>query len=132
MAMILVVDDEPGIRTLMALALRQEGFSVLTANTGADAIEIWRSHRDGIGLVITDVRVAGIDGPAIARAMASDDPGLPILFMSASNLPDMSQVERAGFLGKPFTIERLVEEVRGLMREASLTQSAGRSRVRQS
>jgi CheY-like chemotaxis protein len=60
---ILVVDDDLMVCNLVALTLEQEGFRVLTANGGREALTRWRSRRDQIDLLITDMRMPSIDGP---------------------------------------------------------------------
>jgi two-component system, cell cycle sensor histidine kinase and response regulator CckA len=117
--MILVVDDEPAIGMLIELALKQKGFSVLTANSGADAISISRSHRGQIQLVITDVMMPEMDGPSLVKVLAADDPGIGVLFMSGyCNPSDLFQIEGSEFLPKPFSIDRLIAEVGAMLGES--------------
>jgi two-component system, cell cycle sensor histidine kinase and response regulator CckA len=121
MPTILVVDDEPGIRMFVSQILEQNGFSVLTAHDGADAILLSQSYPGEIELVITDVRMPNVDGPTLVRTIAADDPGIPVLFMSShydSSLID--EFEGSEFLAKPFSIDRLLEAVRMMLGEFSL------------
>jgi two-component system, cell cycle sensor histidine kinase and response regulator CckA len=116
MTMILVVDDEPMICDFVSRALQRQGFSVVTATNGADALSISQSHRGEIELVIADVRMPHMDGPTFAKNLYASDPDIPLLFMSGQYDPsDLDPFEDAEFLPKPFSIERLVEEVGSLI-----------------
>lgn len=121
MPTILVVDDEPGIRMFVSQILEQNGFSVLTAPDGADAISISHKHQGEIGLVITDVRMPNVDGPALAQALSEEDPNIPVLFMSSHyDASLIDQFEGSEFLAKPFSVDRLLEAVRTMLGELSL------------
>ena len=112
---ILLVDDDPVIRKLLAFGLRNEGFSVLTADSGRDAILQWRSHPGQIDVLISDVRMPGMDGPTLAAQLVAEAPGMPVLLISG--FADSGQQDRCnGFelLPKPFSIPTLVAKVRSL------------------
>jgi two-component system, cell cycle sensor histidine kinase and response regulator CckA len=113
MATVLVVDDEPVIRTMMTEVLQQEGHSVFTAGSGAQALSLFRSHRREIDLLISDIVMRETDGPALATEMQAERPGLPVLLMSGSfdTAPPNSSFE---FLPKPFSIRDLLNRVRSL------------------
>jgi two-component system cell cycle sensor histidine kinase/response regulator CckA len=118
MQMILVVDDEPVICGLIERVLRQKGFWVVTAANGADALSISESYRGEIELLITDVRMPGMDGPTLVRQLSAIEPGVPVLFMSGDCDPsDLEPFECSDFLAKPFSLDRLVEEVECLISE---------------
>jgi len=121
MPIILVVDDEPAIRALIACALQQKGFSVLTSGDGFDAISILRACRSEIGLVITDMGMPGKVGPTLARDLLTDDLGLPILFLSARHTsPALDRFQSWAFLAKPFSLDVLVRKVQALTRQKTL------------
>jgi len=121
MPTILVVDDEPGIRMFISQILQDNGFSVLTAHDGEDAMSITLLHRGQIGLLITDVRMPRVDGPSLARALSAEDIDIPILFMSSYYDPSLlEQFGSSEFLAKPFTVERLLDTVRTMLGEPSL------------
>ena len=114
--MILLVDDEPAICELVTDVLQQDGFSVLTAQGGLEAISVWQSHRGEIGLLITDMSMPGIDGGILARYLALDDPSVRVLFMSGEYwATDLDHYSEAGFLAKPFMTDALLAEVERLM-----------------
>jgi two-component system cell cycle sensor histidine kinase/response regulator CckA len=118
---ILIVDDEPLIRALLALVLNRAGFSVLTADSGFDALLISQSRRGEIGLLITDITLPGMNGWTLAREVIAADPDLPVLFMSAGCADwDLDRYEHAEFLAKPFSIASLLTEVQNLLGETSV------------
>jgi two-component system, cell cycle sensor histidine kinase and response regulator CckA len=113
MATVLVVDDEPVIRTMMTEILQQEGHSVFTAGSGAQALSVFRSHRREIDLLISDIIMPETNGPELATKMQTERPGLPVLLISGScdTMPANSSFE---FLPKPFSIPDLLNRVRTL------------------
>jgi DNA-binding response OmpR family regulator len=119
--MILIVDDEPIIRALLEVVLQQAGFRVLTAGSGGDAIAISESHHGEIELLITDITLPGMNGWALARALVENDPDLAVLFMSGGcDESQLDKYERSEFLAKPFSLVRLLAEVRSLMCQESV------------
>ncbi len=80
---VLVVDDEPQLRMMLTHFLGQEGFAVLTAGCGSEAISLFRSHPE-IDLLITDILMPGMDGPSLAAALRSIKPDLAVLLMSGN------------------------------------------------
>jgi DNA-binding response OmpR family regulator len=60
---ILVVDDEPAIGTLLNVALRRQGFDVLVACSGQQALDVYRQRHEAIALILMDVRMPGLSGP---------------------------------------------------------------------
>jgi len=113
MATVLVVDDEPVIRSMMSEVLQHEGHSVLTAGSSAQALSLFRSHRREIDLLISDIVMPETDGPALATKMQAERPGLPVLLMSGCC--DSRQVNSSfEFLPKPFSISDLLQRVRSL------------------
>src|SRR5260370_36151839 len=79
---ILVVDDEPVIRKLIGLALEHEGFHVLSAESGPDAISLSESHRGEIDLLLTDVTMPGMDRATLAGKLRAADPDMPVRLVS--------------------------------------------------
>jgi len=108
---ILVVDDEDAVRQLLHLSLQLHGFRVWTAAGGAEALEVYQAHRDAIALVLLDVRMPGMVGPAVYRALETLDPEARIAFMSG-NLGVYTEVELLALgaravLSKPFDLVQL-------------------------
>ena len=120
---VLVVDDEEGLRDLVCRTLRAEGYQTLEAAHGGEALEIVESGPDTIDLVVTDVVMPGMDGRELGRRLARSRPTLPILYMSAYEVNDIfqrgSQRGSAPFLQKPFPRDGLISSVEQLLRQGS-------------
>jgi CheY-like chemotaxis protein len=108
MARILIAEDEEVIRSLVARALAQDGHAVVTANDGAEALEVLARERGKFELLLTDIRMPIMDGIALALAAARDHPQVAILLMTGF----ADQRERASGLDslihevitKPFSV----------------------------
>jgi two-component system, cell cycle sensor histidine kinase and response regulator CckA len=109
---VLVVEDEPQLRTMLAEFLQQEGFTVLTADCGSQAISLFRSHPE-IALLISDILMPGMDGPSLAGALQSVNPNLPVLLMSGNCDPEQMDNTFA-FIPKPFSFLDLLGKVKAL------------------
>lgn len=107
---ILAVDDEPLVRTLVATALEENGFAVLTADCGARAMALFREHESEVDLLISDIVMPGMDGPSLARKLQAHRPDLKVLLMSGSC---QSEQLAHGFdlLSKPFSICDMLAKV---------------------
>jgi two-component system OmpR family response regulator len=110
---ILIVDDEPSVRDVMATVLLDAGYSVQTAADGHIALQIIDLAPPD--LVITDVMMPHLDGWALLDKAHERNPSLPVILMSAgdwirrrrtAHIPD-----HAVFLAKPFAVEDLLELV---------------------
>jgi two-component system cell cycle sensor histidine kinase/response regulator CckA len=116
---VLVVEDEPLVRTMAVRALEEEGYAVLAVESGAAALELVERQIDGVRLVLTDVAMAGIDGRELGRRLGELRPGLPVLYMSG--YPEDEIVRRGmlqehhTFIQKPFAPSALAESVRALL-----------------
>ena len=114
----LVVDDEPLVRRMVALVLEQDGISVLTAGSGADAIELSRSHHGEIDLLVSDVRMPQMDGCTLANQLQAENPDLPVLLISGYCENDSAERSRFPLLPKPFSVTSLLQIVHGLLSQA--------------
>ena len=82
MARILIAEDEDALRYLVARALSLDGHRVMTANDGAEALDLLARERGAFELLLTDIRMPVMDGIALALAAARDHPKLAILLMT--------------------------------------------------
>jgi two-component system, cell cycle sensor histidine kinase and response regulator CckA len=115
---ILVVEDEPALRALVALVLREAGYTVLEAGSGEEALRVADAHAGELHLLLTDVVMPGMPGPALAARMRDRRPGLRTIFVSG--YPDRAEggapaPEDGAFVPKPFSPQVLVHTVRGLL-----------------
>jgi CheY-like chemotaxis protein len=110
---VLVVDDELSVRSLLDMALRQQGFAVWQAANGNEALELYRDHCRDIALVLLDVRMPGLDGVQTLTGLQAVNPNVLCCFMSG-HIGDYSQ-ERLVDLGaarvfaKPFRVADIVQ-----------------------
>ena len=115
-ATILVVDDEPEMRDVCRAALAKEGFQVLQASDGVEALELLDRHGGGVDLVISDAVMPRMGGRELLWQLSRRYPGLPVLLASGIlNDPDVSyglEAPPAAFVAKPFDPRVLVQTVR--------------------
>jgi PAS domain S-box-containing protein len=113
--LVLVVDDEVAIRSLLQYTLEELGYTVLTAEHGAQALELFDRVEKEIQLVLLDLVMPVLDGAETAVALQSRRPDVPILVMSGiaddDALRRFGQVRIAGFVPKPFAPDQLAQAV---------------------
>jgi CheY-like chemotaxis protein len=114
---ILVVDDEPDLRELVAQVLESGGYKVVSAGSGAQALEKWDQRLGDIHLLLTDIVMPdGLTGRKLADRLRSEDPRLRVIFTSgySAGLPgtELANVEARSFLAKPYRPATLLRFVR--------------------
>ncbi len=118
-ASILVVEDTPAVRDLIALTLRNAGFTVLTAPDGESALELVAGGDVRVDLLLTDLVMPGMDGRRLAEALRERIPGLPVVFMSGYTIDEIVRhgiaTAELAFLAKPFMPGVLVDRVRQML-----------------
>lgn len=130
---VLVVEDDPGLRAILARGLREEDFDVLTAGDGAGALRAVRS-RTRVDAVVLDIGLPDSDGRDVCHAMRAGGIDVPVVFLTAHNtLPDRLSGFTAGgddFLAKPFHLVELAARVRAALRRAGRETTVESSGVR--
>jgi CheY-like chemotaxis protein len=114
MRTILVVDDDEWVRVLARDVLATEGYRVLEASDGQDAIRIAAEHPGPIHLLLTDVVMPGMNGCELAAGLGALLPGLKVMFMSAYDrdfLVARGLTPTGPVITKPFTIEYLTRRI---------------------
>lgn len=128
---ILVVDDEQPVRESLRRSLRFNGYDVLTASDGLEAVEAVRSENPE--LLILDVMMPNMDGLEVCRTLRSEGWDRPILVLTARDgVSDRVAGLDAGaddYLPKPFALEELLARVRSLVRRASADSIAAEAPV---
>jgi len=118
---ILIVEDEPAILKLTRMMLKRNGYSVLSATTPAEAIEMVENYTNKIHLLMTDVVMPGMNGRDLARHLITLYPDIKLLFMSGytANVIAHQGVldEGVAFIQKPFSMADLAEKLRGVLDE---------------
>jgi two-component system cell cycle sensor histidine kinase/response regulator CckA len=122
---ILLVEDEDTVRLVAERALTRAGYTVTPAGDGEEGLDIFReraaSGKPMFDLVLSDVVMPGMDGPAMVRQMRERMPGLCVLFMSGhaeEQLRRELDIEGAQFLAKPFSVLQISSKVGQLLRTA--------------
>ena len=115
---ILLVEDEDSVRHVAERALSRQGYGVTSACDGEEGLELVRNG-ETFDLVVSDVVMPVMDGPAMAREIRAIAPGLPVLFMSGyaeEQLRKDIDIENMYFLPKPFSIQQISEKVEEILR----------------
>ena len=111
MPRVLVADDEESMRLLVARAIAMDGHDVVTAEDGAEALDILTSEGGAFDLLLTDIKMPIMDGIALALNVARDKPDLPILLMTGyadqrERAHGLDQIVR-DVVSKPYTLADL-------------------------
>ena len=111
---ILVVEDEPAIRAFVAEALAQEGHAVLTAGDGREAMQLIEQAVPA--LLVLDLWMPRMNGPALARALLERGIDVPIIVMTATNVSDpaLLAIGARYYLQKPFDLNDLLSAIEEL------------------
>jgi two-component system OmpR family response regulator len=124
---VLVVDDEPNIRDLVAVALRFHGFAPVTAATGEEAMRDVRTERPD--LIVLDVMLPDVDGFEVCRRLRADGHDVPVIFLTARDTPSdtVTGLTLGGddYVTKPFSIDALVARVRAVLRRTASAAGTG-------
>lgn len=116
---ILLVEDEDMVRSVAERALARHGYDVVTATNGEEGLLILQDRQD-IDLLVSDVVMPAMDGPALGRQARSLYPDLPIIFMSGYAEEQLRQsiaLNNVEFLPKPFSVQKLAEVVRNAIQQ---------------
>lgn len=117
--LVLVADDELFIRETIKKTLEERGYEVITTQDGTEALAIYVRRSEEIDLVVTNVEMPFMDGPALCRALKKLKPDVRILVSSGHKQPEkMQELKVAGaddFLPKPYTAEVLADRVHAIL-----------------
>lgn len=122
MSRILVIDDDPGVTSVLKRGLTYEGYTVNTAESGYEGLTIARDHVPD--LVILDLMLPGLDGFGVLERLRSADAQLPVIMLTARDAPaDQVQGLEHGaddYVVKPFTFDVLAARVKAVLRRREL------------
>jgi two-component system, cell cycle sensor histidine kinase and response regulator CckA len=117
---VLVVDDEDCLLRLAHSVLTPHGFNVLVGHGPIDALQIAASHPGDIDLLLTDVRMPGMDGPTLTREMRAFHPESKVVYMTAYSPDELDEsLSLEVILQKPFGIQDLFDTVSQLLNTES-------------
>ncbi len=113
-ATILLVDDDEALRRFVRRILMQQGFHVIEASDGAEALEVASAYDQPVDLLLTDVIMPKVNGLALARRLLQERPAIRVLYMSGYMEKSMllAKHPESVLLQKPFTPETLIAAVR--------------------
>jgi PAS domain S-box-containing protein len=123
---LLFVDDEPSLRKMGKRMLERSGYSVLLAEDGREAVEVFRHNANEIATVLLDLTMPVMGGSEAFRLIREIRPNVPVILMTGFNeesvRENLGASARAGFIQKPYSVDSLVASVR-----ASIEKQAGDS-----
>jgi CheY-like chemotaxis protein len=115
----MIVDDDPLVKMLVERVLSAEGYRVITASDGFQAIDIYKQYQSTIQLVILDFKMPGMDGFALFNELLALNPKVPAAltsgFVEDEQLEAMLAKGLRGFIPKPLTQQKLLLKVRSLL-----------------
>jgi CheY-like chemotaxis protein len=116
---LLIVDDDATVRSLLEHFTRQEGYAVWSAEDGQQALDVYRQHGQDIHLILLDVRMPGLDGPATLTALQQINTAVRCCFISGAIAPythdDLLARGAVEVLAKPFMLAELSARLRELL-----------------
>jgi CheY-like chemotaxis protein len=127
---ILVAEDDAAVAGLIRDVLQGEGYEVLEARNGAEALRLTENEARQVDLLLTDVVMPVMSGPELASRVRKDRPDLPVLFMSGYTDDDIAEhgfrLEEVELLRKPFTPTQLVARLRASLNGSGADPENGR------
>ena len=120
-AIVLLVEDEAPVRAFAARALRMQGYQVIEAESGEQALEFLADTELRVDIFVTDVVMPGLDGPGWVAEAIRARPGTPVVYISGYTEDTVSaglaRTPRSTFLGKPFSLEQLSTSIMTLLND---------------
>ena len=117
---VLVVEDEDAVRIFATEALRRQGYDVLQACDGLEALDIMEEHDHQVDLVVSDVKMPEMDGPTLFKELRRHNPSLKFIFVSGYTDDAFATTLDADaeytFLPKPYTLAQIAEVVKDQLR----------------
>ncbi len=121
---VLIVDDEPNLRKILAAQLARDGYDVMTAADGAEGLAMLKEHH--IDLVVTDLKMPNIDGMELLRLALREDPELPVVMITAHGTVDTAvealKLGAFDYLTKPFDKDEVRQIVGKALRTRQLSE----------
>jgi CheY-like chemotaxis protein len=118
---VLIVEDDKEVRKIAVRILENQGYKVLEASQGSEALSLCKEHRKPIHLMLVDVVMPGLDGRELAERVKSLHPGMKVLYMSGytdNAIIHHGVLEKGmNYIQKPFTLEGLGRKIREVLDE---------------
>ena len=121
---ILLVEDEPALRDMVRIILEQYGYHILQAQSGVEALKVWKEYPREIDLLLTDMKMPeGMNGRELAEKLVEEKPGLKVIYSSGYSRdvagPDLMLKEGVMFLQKPYHPKTLAKTIRDCLDQKS-------------
>jgi CheY-like chemotaxis protein len=130
---ILLVEDYLALRKMIRIGLERNGYTVISAESGVDALNIAHSYPEPIHLLVTDVIMPEMDGPSLAERIAQQRPGIAVLYMSGHTDELLGEhgvlSSKVAFIKKPFDVPCLMAKIRQAMELVTVENSRSNSSV---
>lgn len=126
MALVLIVDDERGMRDFLKILLMKEGYEVITANRGKKALEILETKT--VDLVVSDIRMPELSGIELLEIIKENYPELPVIMITAFASPDDAVIAMKNgafdYISKPFNVDEIINVIRSATTKNNTKQRA--------
>jgi two-component system cell cycle sensor histidine kinase/response regulator CckA len=113
---VLLVEDEDVVRSFAVRALQRQGYEVVEATTGIEALEVMEKIGGRVDIVVSDVVMPEMDGPTLLKELRKKNPGIKIIFVSGypneAFQTSLAEGEQFAFLPKPFSLPQLATKVK--------------------
>lgn len=120
-SIILLVDDESVIREAFGVLIEGKGYEVLTAVDGKDALEVFRQEKDNIDLVVLDIIMPNLSGPATFDELLKIKPDVKVLISTGYNseydIQEMLDKGARSYILKPYRIDALIDKISEILSE---------------
>ena len=117
---ILIVEDEQSLANTLALNFKLENYNVLIANTGIEALNIFKTNANNLNLVLLDVMLPGISGYDLFTEFKKTNAAVPIIFLTAKNQSSDKitglKLGADDYIVKPFDLEELMLRVKNILK----------------
>ena len=114
---VLIADDDPDVRMLVTMTLEREGFNVIEARDGQEAIDMISERSPSLALL--DVNMPRLDGVEVAEWLRAEEAATPFIFVTAqtrrAELDRVLATNPTSYIAKPFRLEKLREQVRAAL-----------------
>jgi|SRR5688572_7735280 DNA-binding NtrC family response regulator len=123
MAKILVIDDEPNVRTLLEMRLRHQGYEVLIADNGRKGLQLYRQEHPDV--IVLDLRMPELDGVTVLKEIRGVDLKQPVIILTGDMIPSVERQVRAigvsNFIVKGSSMNLLMDTLKSILKASSLT-----------
>jgi len=124
---VLLVDDELPVRTFIAKILQREGFEILEAGDGLDALAVLQQMSGDVDVLVTDIKMPRMTGIELVEKVKAEFPGVPVVYISGEHLQEQlhNPSRRVVFLQKPFRPQAMLDAIRAVTADSGAMRGYG-------